>query len=574
VIDGVVIERLLERLCRDADAEVAFIGEVGAAHVDILWSSGLPDDTQTTVSIAATPCSQVIARRGPVVIDDADQEPLWAAVHDDAAPHLSWTSFAGFPLPRRDGDPSLVLALVARDAHAWDDAVLATATDLALVVADAIEADAHLHHLTGVVARERDARVARAELQRLAAAAAAATTVDEVATAITARTSHLLGARVASLAIQDPQGVRFVHGDQVHGDQVHGDQVHGDEVPDEIRAAWPPAPDTTPTPLVAAMDASSTWIELADPAAIAAWPLFAHDARRAGVEAFVAIPLRTPGRSEPVAALGIGWDRPTALDDAVRGLLAELVELAGDAIDRAQRHEHSADVAETLQRSLLPPRVPTATGLQFRVLYRPGTVSARVGGDWYDIVATPDGGYAVVVGDVAGHDLRSAAEMGQMRHVIASQLALHGDPGVALESADRYFHGLREASYATVVSVVLAPDRSTFRVVSAGHVPPLALRTTGVRPIDVVPGPPVGTGLGSYTARSGALGVGESILLYTDGLIERRDRNLDESISELASRLASAGVTEPADVLRVVRDQLDEPWRDDDAAVLVVRRTE
>jgi hypothetical protein len=559
VIDGVVIERLLARLCREAGADIAFVGEVGASHVEILWSSGLPDDAPTTVSIAATPCSQVVSRRGPVVIDDARQEPLWAAVHDDAAPQLTWAAFAGFPLPRRDGDPSLVLGLVDRRAHTWDDGALAMATDLALVLADAIEADALVRHLTGVVARERDARVARAELQRLAAAAVAATTVDEVATAITARTSQLLGARVASLAVPDPQGVRF---------------VHGDEVPAEIRAAWPSAPLTTPTPLVAAMDPSSTWIELPDADAIAAWPLFARGARRAGVRAFVAIPLRTSGRADPVAALGIGWDRPTALDDADRGLLAELVELAGVAVERAQRHEHSADVAETLQRSLLPPRVPTACGLQFRVLYRPGTMSARVGGDWYDIVATPDGGYAVVVGDVAGHDLRSAAEMGQMRHVIASQLALHGDPGVALESADRYFHGLREASYATVVVLALTPDRSSFRVVSAGHVPPLGLAGAHVRPLDIVPGPPVGTGLGSYTARPGTLDVGASILLYTDGLIERRDRTLDVSMADFASRLEAAGVTEPADVLRVVRDQLDEPWRDDDAAVLLVRRTE
>jgi hypothetical protein len=110
--------------------------------------------------------------------------------------------------------------------------------------------------------------------------------------------------------------------------------------------------------------------------------------------------------------------------------------------------------------------------------------------------------------------------------------------------------------------------------VSAGHVPPMALARAHVRPLDIVPGPPVGTGLGSYTARPGTLDVGASILLYTDGLIERRDRTLDASMADFASRLEAAGVSEPADVLRVVRDQLDEPWRDDDAAVLLVRRTE
>jgi serine phosphatase RsbU (regulator of sigma subunit) len=180
---------------------------------------------------------------------------------------------------------------------------------------------------------------------------------------------------------------------------------------------------------------------------------------------------------------------------------------------------------------------------------------------------------------VAGHDVTSAAEMGRIRHVLASHLVEHRDPAVALTLADRYFETLDDATFATAVVMVLDPTRTTLRIASAGHLPPLMIDRDVVTRVPVEPGPPIGSGLGDHRCTATMMRPGATLVSFTDGVIERRERSIDAGLDELADQLAalseraSPAERGPAAILRVVRDHIDSPDRIDDAAVLLATRT-
>lgn len=419
------------------------------------------------------------------------------------------------------------------------------------------EAERRIAHLTGVVDRERLAREGRRELQRLAAASVAADTIDAVASAIVEGASQVLGSHMTTIALPDGDEVRF---------------VHIATAPAHLRADWTTAPRSTPVPLVRALDDDATWIELLDRAQLDEWPLLAAEAERANLASYVAIPLRSRSSRMPVASLGVGFDAATTLDELDRTLMAELSQLASDALVRAGHLQHARTVAETLQHALLPRRLPVIDGLALRALYQPAQGPTDVGGDWYDVVRLDDDRVGLVVGDVAGHDMASAAEMGRIRHVLASHLLEHGDPAVALTITDRYFHHVDESMFATAVVMVVDGPRENLVVASAAHLPPLLVDAGGAATIAVSPGPPIGSGLGGYDSVEVPLPPDSSVVAFTDGVVERRGRSLDDAVTDLAARLATSTDRRPAAVLRRLRDHLETPERVDDAAVLIATR--
>lgn len=426
-------------------------------------------------------------------------------------------------------------------------------------------AEQAVEHLTRVVERERSARETRRELQRLVAASVAATTVDEVVTTIVRGASEVLGSHITTVALPEPDDrVRF---------------VHLDDAPAGLRADWALATRETEVPLVRALDAGATWIELLDREQIADWPMLAAEADRADLGSYVCVPLRSSSTRAPIAALGIGFRTPTALDALDRALIGELSEVASDALERVGQLQHARSVAETLQLALLPRRLPKVDGLALRSIYQPSADQTDVGGDWYDVVRLAGGGVGLVVGDVAGHDMASAAEMGRIRHVLASHLVEHGDPAHALTVADRYFAAVDESTFATALVATLDAKRSGMCIASGGHLPPLVVEGAasgndrGVRRVDVDPGPPIGSGLGGHRMSEADLAPGATVIAFTDGVVERRDRPIDACIDELIAALATATDREPATLLRVLRDHIDSPDRGDDAAALLATRT-
>ena len=553
-----MIERLLAHLASLASADAAMIASVGPTTARIESAHGLDLTNLDPAAVsAAAPFAEVVARRTLVTIDDARARTRASGPGEIDAGSPRWTSFAGWPIEGGDGHIDRVLAVMSDEPGPWKEDALEFGTDIAHLLTAAYAVEARVAHLEAVVRREREARIARRRLQRLAVASVGASTINETADAIVANATELLRASLTVLALPEGDNVRF---------------VHSASVPQEVQEAWRTAPADTPVPIVQVLKPDATWIELRDQAAMAEWPLLVHDALRAGIGSFLALPLRNRVSRTPIAALGVGFDGPLSLDDTDRMLLAELTELASDALERTRAMQHSAEMAETLQRSLLPPRIINVSGLRVRALYLPATHAARVGGDWYDVVPTPGDGVAFVVGDVAGHDIRAAAQMGQIRHVLASQLAAHGNPAQALANTDRYFHALHEETYATAIVLAMTNDRSRVVAASAGHPAPLVAAADGVSVLAVPPGAPIGSGFGGYRLTEADLPSGAALVAFTDGLIERRGHPLDERLTEFAGRLASTGATGPAEIVAVIREQLDTPGRTDDAAVLVIKR--
>ncbi|MGC1210879.1 MAG: GAF domain-containing SpoIIE family protein phosphatase [Micromonospora sp.] len=288
-----------------------------------------------------------------------------------------------------------------------------------------------------------------------------------------------------------------------------------------------------------------------------------------GVRSLLGVPIFA--RGDLVGVLHVGTLTPRRFTpDDVR-LLQLVADRAGAAsLTRANSLEQTAGLA--LQRSLLPTQLPDVPGLEMAARYVPGHVTG-IGGDWYDVFALPSGWLGVVIGDVSGHGLQSAVVMGRIRSALRAYALVCDDPAEALTLLDRKIAHFEAGSLTTALYAVISPDRETIRVSVAGHPRPV-LATPGRTPtlIELQIDPPLGTG-GSLPPRHSAtvpFPRGSVLVLYTDGLIERRDEVIDVG----AGRLVAAVEPAPADtVCASVMAALDAEHPTDDIALLTVRRT-
>jgi serine phosphatase RsbU (regulator of sigma subunit) len=259
-------------------------------------------------------------------------------------------------------------------------------------------------------------------------------------------------------------------------------------------------------------------------------------------------------------------------------LLLAVARQAGLALDRARLYEQSASVARVLQRSMLTdPAQPDHLELITR--YLPAATDTEVGGDWYDAFPGPDGATWLVVGDVAGHDIAAAAVMGQIRNLLRGIAhAQQHSPARVLTALDHAMAGLGVPSLATVVALRIEPTRGDatgvrhVRWSNAGHPPPVHLPLGGTpRPLDTLPEVLLGAVPDSArTDHELDLGPGDTLLLYTDGLTERRTADLDAGTRWLLDVLAAhAGdtLTDLCDhLVHAVADHVE-----DDVALLALR---
>ncbi len=286
------------------------------------------------------------------------------------------------------------------------------------------------------------------------------------------------------------------------------------------------------------------------------FPLAEGFYRRAGTEAAAHLPLRAEGGV--IGVLGLAWDVARPFTEEDRDLAAALAALCAQALDRvrarAAEQTSAAAVArmsETLQRSLLT-TPPQPRGLQIAVRYQPAGEQAQVGGDWYDAFVTPDGATALVIGDVTGHDRDAAAAMGQVRNLLrATAYGGPGSPAAVLAALERTLGGLEVATLATVVLAHLdvptagAADRHrVLRWSNAGHLPPALLTPDGEVRLLEAGEPDLLLGLDADAPRADSaaqLAEGATLLLYTDGLVERRGEGLEVGLARLLGALAELG---------------------------------
>ncbi|MGB8961895.1 MAG: SpoIIE family protein phosphatase [Pseudonocardiaceae bacterium] len=293
--------------------------------------------------------------------------------------------------------------------------------------------------------------------------------------------------------------------------------------------------------------------------------------RGVGLGAAMAMPLQARGRVFGAISLSNDRSRPPNPDDAI--LAEELAARAGTAIDNARLFAERSYVAQTLQRSLLPGKLPEFDRLTLAARYLPGATDVAAGGDWYDVLALEEHRVAIVVGDVVGQGAAAAAVMGQLRTALATAL-LHGDsPATALEHLDRMAARIPGALASTAAVMILDLVTGNLCWARAGHPPPLLVEPEHIRYLTDGAGGPLGIrGRPPYREAATRIEPGGCLLLYTDGLIERRGQVLDEGLDYLAATAAALCSEPPTTLLDgLLARALPDSGPADDVALIAAR---
>jgi anti-anti-sigma factor len=249
--------------------------------------------------------------------------------------------------------------------------------------------------------------------------------------------------------------------------------------------------------------------------------------------AALALPLMLDG--EAIGAFVVHFrDRRTLRPDE-RAYLDALARLCVHAFERTRLYERARFAASELQHALLPSRLPAIPGVTLATRYLPSSAASDVGGDWFDVLPLRSGRIGVVVGDVFGRGLSAAARMGQFRNALRAYLFEDELPGQALARLARLAHAFDDGPPATIVCAVFDPHGGSLSLASAGHLPPLLLRPDGTSELlEIAPGPPVGSfAPGEYAERGFSLEAGDTLVLYSDGVVEERGVPLDVGFERL-----------------------------------------
>ncbi|WP_085928705.1 ATP-binding SpoIIE family protein phosphatase, partial [Streptomyces platensis] len=276
-----------------------------------------------------------------------------------------------------------------------------------------------------------------------------------------------------------------------------------------------------------------------------------------------------------VAASGPAPDPEVACVAPHKGVLVFGAEVT-DQIESAERLRASEarqrEAAVTLQRSLLPQELEQPDDLCVAATYQPGGTDAAVGGDWYDVITLGAGRTALVIGDVMGRGVRAAAVMGQLRTAVRAYARLDLPPHEVLQLLDGLAAEIDASQIATCVYAVHDPNEGRLVYASAGHLPILVRDPDGtVRRAAEPTGPPLGTGGWLHTSGSVPLGPGSSAVLYTDGLVERRDKDIDHGVEALERAFAGAAGAPDIVCDRLLRSLGITATHDDDVAILVLQ---
>jgi PAS domain S-box-containing protein len=286
---------------------------------------------------------------------------------------------------------------------------------------------------------------------------------------------------------------------------------------------------------------------------------------------WVGLPLIAAGA--PLGALRFSFNRPRRITEEERVFLEALAGQCALAVERAEMYEKEHTAAVTLQRSLLPDKLPHVPGLALDARYLPR--STEVGGDWYDVFWLPDRRLAVTVGDVMGKGLSAAAGMGRVRNALRALALTDPRPAAVLAGLDRLFSATELEEQVTTVSyLVIDPETGEGQAGNAGH-PPTLLLSPGALP--VLDQAEAGTPLGWASPRrqhAFRLPPGSTAVYYSDGLVENRRRGLDAGLDELVRVAASASddlLSAPGQLLQYLLDHMLAGYeQDDDVTVLVM----
>ncbi|WP_432171739.1 SpoIIE family protein phosphatase [Streptomyces sp. 1222.5] len=288
-------------------------------------------------------------------------------------------------------------------------------------------------------------------------------------------------------------------------------------------------------------------------------------------QAWAFLPLVVSGR--PVGCCILSYDRPHEFPAEDRAVMTSLAGLIAHALDRARLYDTKHELAHGLQQALLPRALPAIPGLRVAARYLPATRGMDIGGDFYDLIPLGDTAVAAVIGDVQGHDTAAAALMGQVRTAVHAHSALGTAPDQVLAGTNRLLGDLGPDLFTSCLYAHLDLAGRRVTLASAGHPPPIVRRSAhDTGPLDVLPGPLLGVDPEAvYPVTEIPLTPGLMLTFYTDGLIERPDVDLDDSIAALAHHLAHADHRDlDALIDGVVGQAGSRARRTDDIALLVL----
>ncbi|WP_406839595.1 SpoIIE family protein phosphatase [Streptomyces sp. AHU1] len=257
--------------------------------------------------------------------------------------------------------------------------------------------------------------------------------------------------------------------------------------------------------------------------------------------------------------------------DRVTG--AELAARAGLVLDNARMYTYQESVAETLQDSMLPTIEPRMAGCDIATRYLPGTLLGRIGGDWFDSVKLPGSRTALVVGDVMGHGLNSAAMMGQLRTAVQTMAALDLPPAQLLRNLDDLAQRLGDSYLATCLYAVYDPIAGMLHIANAGHIPPVLVRAADGRSelLDLPTGAPIGVGGVPFEAVRVRVRPGDRLVMCTDGLVEMRGEDIGVGLATLCESAAHPAASMDHACDTIIRALNTRGGRKDDVALLMAR---
>jgi PAS domain S-box-containing protein len=395
-----------------------------------------------------------------------------------------------------------------------------------------------------------------ARLQQATSMLAEALTVEQVVEVITEVGRSAVGAERSAVALLDSDGLRL---------RTVNPGGPTSEIPLDV-----------PSVITAAINGRRP-VLVPDPAALR--HLFEPDVdvdlylSSTDEQAWVGLPLVAAGA--PLGAIRFSFTRPRRINEEERVFLEALAGQCALAVERASLFEREHTTAETLQRSLLPDRLPVIPGLVLEARYLPVTRNMEIGGDWYDAFKLPDGRLAIAAGDVMGKGLTAAAGMGRVRNALRALALTDPRPAAVLAGLDRLFSATElEEQVTTVAYLVVDPATGEGLAGNAGHLPPLRLQAGAAPRLDTIE---AGTPLGWASPRQQhafRIPPGNTVVFYSDGLVENRTRGLDAGLDEL---LAVAGqappdvIGHPDRLLEYLVDRMLAGYeQDDDVTVLVL----
>jgi GAF domain-containing protein len=464
----------------------------------------LSDERQTPLSHSF--CQYVVAGEEPLVIADAREVP-WLR-DNGAIPDLGVIAYAGYPLRTADGHPIGSFCAIDDQPREWSERELQLLRDFTAIVQSELDLRAARD-----AARRSSALFAR--LQVLTDAAGAPRRLDELLEDLVAACIDVFGADLAVIDLLDGAG-RLLR-----------------------RAARGLAGDSSGAALRLGEG-------FAGRVATGDQTIAVHDLRAvertngllaSGVRSLLAAPLIVDARLR--GAVYVGADFAGAYGEHDRMLLADAADRFAGAIARAGAHERDRLVARTLVAALQPARLPSVPGVRFAARYMPA--ERGLGGDWYDVFRLPAGSLGVAIGDVVGHGIEPAAEAVRLRNALRGAVLEGCAPAEVVGALNRHA-ALHPGAYAsTAVYLELDAVSRRARWSSAGHLPGVVASDGAGEWLGMADGPPLGvTATDAWPGSERTLAPGSRIVLFTDGLIERRAEPLDDGIDRLVAAAATA----------------------------------